>query len=167
MFGPVLAVVKFQTDAEAVALANDCPFGLGSTVFSSNRARANAIARQLQVHMLPACHPCLNCLCLTSLGLKGLIGQSACMQPDMPLCQTSARTTNLNPKPKLHGSIFQNNLRLLPKFDLQNMFSVDCTICALKFPCGGQTSCHALVAVKAVPPVCIPKLVADLFLRLA
>ena len=51
VFGPVLAVVKFRTDAEAVALANDCPFGLGSTVFSS-RERANAIAHQLQVPML-------------------------------------------------------------------------------------------------------------------
>ncbi len=53
VFGPVLAVVKFCTDAEAVALANDCPFGLGSTVFSSSKARANAIAHQLQVPMLP------------------------------------------------------------------------------------------------------------------
>ncbi len=53
VFGPVLAVVKFRTDAEAVALANDCPFGLGSTVFSSNKARANAIAHQLQVPLLP------------------------------------------------------------------------------------------------------------------
>ncbi len=53
VFGPVLAVVKFCTDAEAVALANDCRFGLGSTVFSSNRARANAIAHQLQVPVLP------------------------------------------------------------------------------------------------------------------
>lgn len=51
VFGPVLAVVKFRTDAEAVALANDCPFGLGSTVFSSNKARANAIAHQLQAGM--------------------------------------------------------------------------------------------------------------------
>lgn len=50
VFGPVLAVVKFQTDAEAIGLANDCPFGLGSTVFSASKSRANAIARQLQVH---------------------------------------------------------------------------------------------------------------------
>ena len=49
VFGPVFVVVKFRTDAEAVALANDCPFGLGSTVFSRSKARANSIARQLQV----------------------------------------------------------------------------------------------------------------------
>lgn len=48
VFGPVMTIVKFQTDAELVDLANDCPFGLGSNVFSSNRRRANAIASQLQ-----------------------------------------------------------------------------------------------------------------------
>ncbi len=52
VFGPVLAVVKYHTDAEAIALANDSPFGLGSTVFSSSKSRANAIAHQLQVHVL-------------------------------------------------------------------------------------------------------------------
>lgn len=46
----MMTVIKFQTDAELVALANDCPFGLGSNVFSSNRRRANAIARQLQAY---------------------------------------------------------------------------------------------------------------------
>ena len=58
VFGPVLAVMKFRTDAEAVALANDCPFGLGSTVCSSNKARANTIAHQLQVPMLPVQQTC-------------------------------------------------------------------------------------------------------------
>ena len=52
VFGPVLVVVKYHTDAEAVALANDCPFGLGSTVFSGSKTRANAIAQQLQVPYL-------------------------------------------------------------------------------------------------------------------
>lgn len=46
---PAHAVVKFGTDAEAVAIANDCPFGLGSSVFSSNRARACRIGSQLEV----------------------------------------------------------------------------------------------------------------------
>ena len=63
VFGPVLAVVKFRTDAEAVALANDCPFGLGSTVFSSNKARANAIAHQLQVPVLSSKHATACLLC--------------------------------------------------------------------------------------------------------
>ena len=33
VFGPVLAIVKIHSDDEAVALANDCDFGLGSNVF--------------------------------------------------------------------------------------------------------------------------------------
>ena len=44
-------MVKYQTDADAIRLANDCPFGLGSTVFSGSKSRANAIAHQLQVNI--------------------------------------------------------------------------------------------------------------------
>lgn len=54
VFGPVMTLVRFQTDAEAVALANDSAFGLGSNVFCSNRQRANTIARQLQVGLAVA-----------------------------------------------------------------------------------------------------------------
>jgi len=51
VFGPVLTIIKVQNDAEAIKLANDCPFGLGSNVFSTSARRANAIARQLQAGM--------------------------------------------------------------------------------------------------------------------
>ena len=40
-FGPVLSVVSFETEAEALALANDTPFGLASGVFTSNLARGH------------------------------------------------------------------------------------------------------------------------------
>ena len=49
VFGPVFTILKFKKDADAIALANACPFGLGSTVFSGSKARANKIAYQLQV----------------------------------------------------------------------------------------------------------------------
>lgn len=52
VFGPVMVVVPFSDDAEAVALANDCPFGLGSNILSRNSRKANIIASQLQVHFL-------------------------------------------------------------------------------------------------------------------
>lgn len=58
VFGPVFTVLKFRTDADAIALANDCAFGLGSTVFSRSKARANKIAHQLQVGCF--CTPCYN-----------------------------------------------------------------------------------------------------------
>lgn len=46
-FGPVAAVVRTSGDREAVALANQTPFGLGAAVFSSNIERARRIADQL------------------------------------------------------------------------------------------------------------------------
>ncbi|CAL8470086.1 g9628 [Coccomyxa elongata] len=51
VFGPVMVIVQFATDDEAVRLANDCPFGLGSAVFSRSQRRANAIGRRLQAGM--------------------------------------------------------------------------------------------------------------------
>lgn len=36
-------------DDHAVALANDCPFGLGSAVWSRNAARARAVGERIEV----------------------------------------------------------------------------------------------------------------------
>ncbi len=47
-FGPLLPIVRVRDDAEAIALANTTPFGLSASVWSRNRARARAIAAQLQ-----------------------------------------------------------------------------------------------------------------------
>ena len=48
IFGPVLVVIAFDDDAEAVAIANDSDFGLYDYVFSSDTARAFAVAQQLR-----------------------------------------------------------------------------------------------------------------------
>ena len=48
-FGPVATLIEAQDDAEAVMIANDTPYGLGSAVFSANRERALAIADRLDV----------------------------------------------------------------------------------------------------------------------
>ncbi len=45
IFGPVVGVMKFDSDEEAVAIANDTMYGLGGGVFSSNTARAERVAR--------------------------------------------------------------------------------------------------------------------------
>lgn len=52
VFGPVLCVTPFDSDDEAVRLANDCPFGLGGNVFSRSRARAERIAGALECGMV-------------------------------------------------------------------------------------------------------------------
>ena len=50
VFGPVLSIVKIHSDEEAVALANECDFGLGSNVFGSKR-RALKVGAQLNAGM--------------------------------------------------------------------------------------------------------------------
>jgi aldehyde dehydrogenase (NAD+) len=45
IFGPVVCVIKFDNEEEAVAIANDSIYGLGGAVFSSNIARAERVAR--------------------------------------------------------------------------------------------------------------------------
>ncbi|MGE0199894.1 MAG: aldehyde dehydrogenase [Candidatus Melainabacteria bacterium] len=48
IFGPVLSVIPFTTVEEAVAIANDSPYGLAGAVWSADDATAMAVARQLQ-----------------------------------------------------------------------------------------------------------------------
>jgi alcohol dehydrogenase class IV len=45
IFGPVVCIIKFDDDEEAVAIANDSIYGLGGGVFSTNTARAERVAR--------------------------------------------------------------------------------------------------------------------------
>jgi len=46
-FGPVAAVVRVSTEAEAVRLANASPFGLGASIWSRDPARAERLAPQI------------------------------------------------------------------------------------------------------------------------
>eukprot|EP00928_Gymnodinium_smaydae_P031458 TRINITY_DN23078_c0_g1_i1.p1 TRINITY_DN23078_c0_g1~~TRINITY_DN23078_c0_g1_i1.p1 ORF type:complete len:567 (+),score=103.27 TRINITY_DN23078_c0_g1_i1:51-1703(+) len=48
IFGPVLAIRSFSTEAEAVALANDTPYGLGNAVYSADEARRTRVASKLK-----------------------------------------------------------------------------------------------------------------------
>lgn len=48
VFGPVLSVMKFRTDDEAVALANDTPYGLAAGLWSQSLERAITIPRRLR-----------------------------------------------------------------------------------------------------------------------
>ncbi len=48
MFGPVMTLMPFDTEDEAIALANDSDFGLGSGVFTQNVARAHRVSRRVR-----------------------------------------------------------------------------------------------------------------------
>lgn len=47
IFGPVLAVIPYDTDQQAITIANDSEFGLAGTVWSTDIARATEVARDI------------------------------------------------------------------------------------------------------------------------
>jgi aldehyde dehydrogenase (NAD+) len=47
IFGPVLAVIAYDDDADAVRIANDSEYGLGGTVWSADTDRATEVARSV------------------------------------------------------------------------------------------------------------------------
>ncbi len=48
VFGPVLSVIRFDSDDEAVAIANDTPYGLAAGLWTRDLARAIAMPRRLK-----------------------------------------------------------------------------------------------------------------------
>ncbi len=48
IFGPVQHVIAFDTEQEAIELANDCDYGLGGAVWTTNLGRANRVARAMR-----------------------------------------------------------------------------------------------------------------------
>ncbi|KAG6903434.1 hypothetical protein C0995_005457 [Termitomyces sp. Mi166 len=48
VFGPVIVVQRFKDVEEGVAVANDCKYGLGAGIWTSNLARAHRVAADIQ-----------------------------------------------------------------------------------------------------------------------
>lgn len=48
VFGPVLVAIPFDDEDQAVEIANDSPYGLGSGVFTTNQGRAHRMIRRLE-----------------------------------------------------------------------------------------------------------------------
>jgi betaine-aldehyde dehydrogenase len=48
IFGPVAAIIPFETDDEAVAIANDSDYALAATMWSNDVSRAHALAPRIR-----------------------------------------------------------------------------------------------------------------------
>jgi aldehyde dehydrogenase (NAD+) len=48
IFGPVLSIIAYKDEEEAVRIANDTPYGLAGAVWSKDDARAQAVARRIR-----------------------------------------------------------------------------------------------------------------------
>lgn len=51
IFGPVASIYQVDSEEEAIALANDSSYGLGSTVFSKDLTHAKAVAEKIETGM--------------------------------------------------------------------------------------------------------------------
>lgn len=52
VFGPFAVIVKFDTEEEAVGMANDSTYGLGSAVFTKDLERAHRVAGRIEAGMV-------------------------------------------------------------------------------------------------------------------
>ncbi len=52
VFGPVLAIIPFDTEEEAIKIANDTPYGLAAYIQSGSQERAQRVSRQLRAGMV-------------------------------------------------------------------------------------------------------------------
>jgi aldehyde dehydrogenase (NAD+) len=48
IFGPVLAIIPYKDEEEAIRIANDSPYGLAGAVWSKDEARAQRVARRIR-----------------------------------------------------------------------------------------------------------------------
>ncbi len=49
IFGPVLSIISFKDEAEAILIANDTLYGLAAGIWTSNMSRAHRVSRSLRV----------------------------------------------------------------------------------------------------------------------
>jgi aldehyde dehydrogenase (NAD+) len=52
VFGPVLAMIPFDTEEDAIAIANDTPYGLSSYIQTGDKQKAQRVARRLRSGMV-------------------------------------------------------------------------------------------------------------------
>lgn len=72
-FGPIMPIMKFSSDEEAVKLANDSKYGLGCAVFSGSQRRARKIASQIVCGVAAINDFASNYMCQVNFSFRGLL----------------------------------------------------------------------------------------------
>jgi aldehyde dehydrogenase (NAD+) len=52
IFGPVLCIIPYDNEDDAVRIANDSPFGLAGSVWTKDKAHGRALAERLRTGMV-------------------------------------------------------------------------------------------------------------------
>jgi len=74
IFGPVAPVVKFDSDEEAIALANDSEYGLAAGVYSRSISRGLSIANRIKAGMVHVNDQTINDEAIVPFGGMGMSG---------------------------------------------------------------------------------------------
>lgn len=100
VFGPIMVLMKHNGPEDAVRITNLCPFGLGSSVFSADKALAEKMCLQLRVGMANVNDFAVNYLCqglpFGGVGISGY-GRFAGAEGLRGLCVPKAVTVDRIP----------------------------------------------------------------------
>ncbi|KAI9477810.1 MAG: Aldehyde/histidinol dehydrogenase [Benjaminiella poitrasii] len=99
-FAPIMVIMKHNGPDDAIRLANQCPFGLGSSVFSADKALGEKMCLQLKVGMANVNDFAVNYLCQgLPFGGVGISGYGRFAGPEglRGLCVPKAVTTDRIP----------------------------------------------------------------------
>jgi benzaldehyde dehydrogenase (NAD) len=77
IFGPVAPVIAFDTDAEAIALANASEYGLAAGVFSRSISRGLAVANRIKAGMVHVNDQTINDEAIIPFGGMGASGNGS------------------------------------------------------------------------------------------
>lgn len=76
-FGPIVSITRFETDDEAVALANDSDYGLSAGIMTSDMGRGRALAERLRVGLVHVNDQTVNDNGLMPMGGQGASGNGS------------------------------------------------------------------------------------------
>ncbi|HRE48144.1 MAG TPA: aldehyde dehydrogenase family protein [Aggregatilineales bacterium] len=102
-FGPIIVAIPFETDDEAIRLANDSPYGLSGSIWTRNKARGLTLASRLEVghadvndHILSATVPKLPWGFTKDTGYGAARGAEGLLGMTRPMSFSIPRFGNVN-----------------------------------------------------------------------